>query len=54
MSCWKKDGDGVGEDEGGGNHGPEDGHGEDEERGGEVEDIKIGQTYHQARNNNWG
>ena len=49
MSCGKKNGDGVGEDDGGGHMGPEDRQGEYEERGGEVDNVKIGQTYHQTK-----
>jgi len=48
MSCWKEDGDGVGEGEGGGHLGPEDRQGEDEEGGGQVDNVKIGQTDHQT------
>ena len=50
MSCWEEDGDGVGEGEGGGHLGPEDGQGEDEEGGGQVDNVKIGQTHHQTEN----
>ena len=41
MRSRQEDGDGVGEEEGGGHHGPEEGDGEDEQRGCQVQDIKI-------------
>lgn len=48
MSCWEEDGDEVGEGEGDGHLGPEDGQGEDEDGGGQVDNVKIGQTHHQT------
>ena len=41
MSCREDDADGVGEGEGGDHLGPEDGQGEDEEGGGQVDNVKI-------------
>ena len=45
-------GDGVGEDEGGGYVGPQDGGGADDERAGEVDQVKARQWYHQTENMN--
>ena len=48
MGGGKKEGDGVGEDEGWSKVWPEDGGGEDEEGAGEVDQVKAGQSDHQA------
>ena len=41
----------MGEEEGGGHLRPEDGQGEDDQGGGEVDNVKIGQTNHQTEDN---
>jgi hypothetical protein len=49
MCNGEEDGDGVGEDEVGGQIRQEEGEGKDEDGGDEVENVKEGQTNHQTR-----
>ena len=51
MCQGDEDGDGVDEDEAGGQLGQKEGEGKDENGGDEVEKVKEGQTNHETRDN---